>query len=301
MNLESRIQIISIQTFGKRLENLVNEINFNFIVIDEAHHVIAPEYLKVLRKYPNVKILGLTATPFLTKNEEWLGDVFSCRLKGPSVQELLDQNYLVPPVFIQSSVSRGMLGSKAAKCQSEMKMIVSRWKKKFANKKTLAFCIDINHASNLCKEFKLQGIEAQVLTGRLGKEARDRLFEKSRSKELSVLCTVDVVSEGVDTTWIDCILLLRPTLSKSLFIQQVGRGLRLYDGKECFIMLDEVGNVWKHGFVQQYTATESEAETLKVKIYECRNFENCYGLVPTKNERCFICWKKYGQKGASQD
>ena len=103
------------------------------------------------------------------------------------------------------------------------------------------------HARALCQAFLEKGVESKVVDGKTGKLARDFAFAQLENGEISVICSVGVMSEGTDLPFVSCLLCLRNTDSRGMFIQQVGRGLRIHPSKQDCLILDEVGNSWKHG------------------------------------------------------
>ena len=297
---ECSIVIVSIQTFSRRFmrQNKTSEVPpFELIIIDEAHHAMANEYLTLIQLYPSTQVLGLTATPFRLNKGELLGDIFFDRLDGPSIRELILDNYLVPPVFIRSSVSRGTLGRQAARQRSILQSVVTRWVKHYSTKRTLAFCIDVEHANVLAECFREAKVETDVITGKADGVERERIFTRSREGETKVICSIDVVSEGVDTTWIECLMLLRPTDSRSLFIQQVGRGLRPFANKDMCLILDEVGNVFHHGFIDDVVIDASTKK--KTLVFDCAT-TGCMGFVEEKYAKCLVCQRRLSIKTSSR-
>lgn len=107
--------------------------------------------------------------------------------------------------------------------------------------KALAFCVSKEHANYMCQQFLLKGIPSDVLTSD-NRHERQQKQQAIRSGKINVLCVVDIFNEGVDIPEIDTLLFLRPTESLTIFLQQLGRGLRLADGKECCTVLDFIGN-----------------------------------------------------------
>lgn len=312
---QCRIQIISIQTFSKRYLKSTeeNEVlpKFDLIIIDEAHHAMASEYLEVKQRYAksNTRFLGLTATPFRLTKGEMLGDLFQCTVFGPTMRELQTQGYLVPYVTIRSSSSIGQVGRKASQHVDVLTAAVVNWKKRYSSLKTLAFCVNLAHAAKLCDLFEQHGVTAAVLSGKDKAQKRESLFTQSRLKEISVLCTVDVVSEGVDTVWINCLLMLRPTESLGLYIQQLGRGLRPFAGKTQCTVLDEVGNIWDHGFADELDMEMEMKQEVKgtgdklhrLTIYPCQGYR-CRALASKRaNKTCSKCRRNEQQQEEEEE
>lgn len=298
---QCKIQIVSIQTFSTRYlkggGKGEDAPEFDLVIIDEAHHAMASEYVQVHKLYADkARLLGVTATPFRLKRGEMLGDIFSESVFGPTMRQLQEGGFLVPFVSIRSSCSQGQVGRKACQTAEVLTAVVLNWKKRHAALKTLAFCVNLAHASQLCDLFEARGVRAAVMSGKDKPAKRESLFEQSRLGEISVLCTVDVVSEGVDTVWIDCLLMLRPTESLGLYLQQLGRGLRPWgaDKKRCTV-LDEVGNLWDHGFADELdmalemTLDGAEDKLHRLNIYPCQGYQ-CRALASKRrNKTCAAC------------
>jgi hypothetical protein len=130
--------------------------------------------------------------------------------------------------------------------------IVAKWREKAEGKSTIAFCCSQKHAERVTKSFKDEGIAAATYLASTDHDLRAILREKMRVGSLKVLCVVDVLNEGVDLPFIECLLFLRPTESKRVFFQQLGRGLRRFVGKEYCAVIDFIGN-----FQNAYRALEN--------------------------------------------
>ena len=121
--------------------------------------------------------------------------------------------------------------------------IIEKWQEKAEGKPTLAFCCSHNHAERVATSFRDAGITGKPYLSTTGRERRSELRKQFRSGDLKVLCAVDVLNEGIDLPFAECLLFLRPTESKRIFFQQLGRGLRHYVGKERCIVIDFIGNL----------------------------------------------------------
>lgn len=303
---ECRIHIVSIQTFARRQatdafpKSFLS--SFSLVLIDEAHHAMSKQYLSVIDIFSShCKLVGLTATPYRLNKGEVLGDLFQHRLDGPSVSDLISQGFLVPPVVYGSSQATQRISSKAIQTHEILKGTLNNWKQKWSSRKTLVFCIDLTHAQqvlDLCEELD---IKARIIHGKMSSFERASLYDGSEQHEFSMLISVDVVSEGVDTVWIDCLLLLNPTQSLARYTQQIGRGLRIYPDKANCVVLDEVGNVWNFGFITEVKTEEQVVDLMarnqhkstkcrqNVLVAPCKNQSRCTALVPERKARCFMC------------
>jgi superfamily II DNA or RNA helicase len=178
---------------------------------------------------------------------------------GPSVADLIFTGYLspariyAPPVVADLSSVRTRAGDyandQAAAAMDRPTVtgdVIAHYQRLAAGQQTIAFCCNVKHAVSVCDAFKTAGIGAELLLGNT--PDRDQVVADFAAHRTHVLVTVDVVSEGFDVPAASCAILLRPTQSLGLYLQQVGRVLRPAPGKDAAIILDHVGNVLRHGF-----------------------------------------------------
>src|SRR5690554_1691141 len=250
---------VSIQTLNNQLDQLkLTEDYYDYIVIDEVHHIAASSYRAVLEHFSPEILLGLTATPERHDGSDILSDfggVIAAELRLP---EAINRRHLCPFQYFgidddtdlrSISWSRGRYDiaqltnlythnqQRVSKILQSLSEIVTDT----SQMKALAFCVSREHAEYMCKQFLLKGIPSDYLTS---DNSTDRVQKQQaiRSGEIKVLFVVDIFNEGVDIPEVDTLLFLRPTESLTIFLQQLGRGLRLADGKECCTVLDFVGN-----------------------------------------------------------
>jgi len=250
------VQVASVQTLVRRLAT----INWKpcLIIIDEAHHAVAGSWSKILDHWPDALRLGVTATP-CRLDGRGLCDSFDALVEGPSVQMLTSAGYLspaqifAPPIVADLSQLRRRAGD-YAKEQAAAAMttptvtgdVIKHYQRYAGTQQAIAFCCDVNHAVSVRDAFWNAGIGSALLLGDTAD--RDKIVAAFAIGTIRVLVAVDVVSEGFDIPAAGCAILLRPTESVGLYLQQVGRVLRPAPGKDKAIILDHVGNVIKHGF-----------------------------------------------------
>lgn len=245
----------SVQTLGKveHLERFKPQ-HFDYIVIDEFHHAAAPTYHRLLNYFVPAFLLGLTATPDRTDSANILalcdGNlVFERNLFAGITAKLLvpfhyfgifddDVDYQSIP-WRNGRFDPELLANKLA-THGRARHALTTWRLK-AQAKTLAFCISTRHADFMAQYFIQQGVKAAAVYAD-SKLSRGEALEQLASGELQVLFSVDLFNEGVDLPAIDTVMMLRPTESKILFLQQLGRGLRCSDNKEKLVVLDFVAN-----------------------------------------------------------
>jgi superfamily II DNA or RNA helicase len=255
---DAPIQVASVQTLARRLDRIAAQPDL--IVIDEAHHAAANTWDKALTHWPEALRLGVTATP-VRQDGRGLGMVFDRLVLGPSTAELVSGGFLCParlyappPIADLSGLHRraGDYAIDEAAERMDRPTVtgdaISHYQRLAAGQRAIAFCCNVKHAEHVCAAFNHAGVVAATLLGSTDPLRRDATVACFAAGNLQVLVTVDVVSEGFDIPAAGCAILLRPTQSLGLYLQQVGRVLRPAPGKAAAIVLDHVGNVHRHGW-----------------------------------------------------
>ena len=250
---------VSVQTLNNRLKDLkLSPDYYDFIILDEAHHGPASSYRSFLNYFKPKILLGLTATPERMDNENILEDFCNRIAAEIRLPEALNKKLLCPFQYFGITDSIDLTNVKWEKGKYLASELTSLYTKndvrvgeiisnlnKYTNDindvRAIGFCVTIEHAAFMTEKFNLAGLKAEFLTAKNSSE-RDRIREQFRKKEFNYLFVVDIFNEGVDIPEIDTVLFLRPTESLTVFLQQLGRGLRLADGKDCLTVLDFVGN-----------------------------------------------------------
>lgn len=251
------ITFANISTIGKTKylnESYFSKNYFDYIVIDEVHHGTGKNYQKLLNYFEPKFLLGLTATPERMDN----GDIYKiCDYN--IVYECnfivgINNGWLSPFEYfgIYDCVDYSSVPWRSGKYdlkELENALIVEErarliYKKYlyYRKKKSIAFCASVKHAEYMNKFFREKGIRTSVLTGKSTSEKRKREIQQLKDGNIDIIFVVDIFNEGVDIPAIDTVLLLRPTSSYTIFMQQIGRGLRLFEGKSKLRILDFVGN-----------------------------------------------------------
>lgn len=263
-NSELWLQVASVQTLSRRLDKW-SEKAFDFVIVDEAHHVPADSYMKIISAFPQAKILGVTATPYRLSGEGFT-DIFDELIISPSVKEFIDMGVLSKynyySVSPNSEIQREINGIRHFQAgdytEAEMTRVcdndriraqVVETYQKYANgKKGIIYTINKVHNYNLCEDFKEHGIKAVAIDSRTPSEIRTQYINDFKNGIIDIICNVNIFSEGFDCPDIEFIQLARPTQSLSMFLQQVGRGLRISKGKDKCVFLDNVGLYNRFGF-----------------------------------------------------
>lgn len=279
---------VSIQSLNssKLLERTTPDF-YDYIVIDEVHHGAAKSYQKLLEFYKPKVLLGLTATPERMDGAD-ITKYFDKRMAYEMrLPEAIDNKLLCPfqyfgvSDFVDLSKlkwTRGgyetselenvfVLDTEIAKRRAkEIIQNTIKYVDDMDDVKALGFCVSIKHAEFMAEEFNNAGIPSVALTGNSDKELRNDISNKLISGEIKIIFTVDLFNEGVDIPQINTVLFLRPTESLTVFLQQLGRGLRICEGKDCLTVLDFIGQSNKnYNFADKFRAligkTKNSVET----------------------------------------
>lgn len=249
----------SIQTLNNRLENLnLSPQYFDYIVIDECHHLTANSYRGIINYFKPKVLLGLTATPERMDGGDIQEDFHHRIAAEIRLPEALNRKLLCPFQYfgITDSIDLSSVGwVRGRYVASELTNVytandgrvreiinaIEKYTKDISDVRALGFCGSMEHAKFMAEKFLLAGFKADYLTS-ANNQNRDIARSKLLNKEINYLFVVDIFNEGVDIPEIDTVLFLRPTESLTVFLQQLGRGLRLADDKDCLTVLDFVGN-----------------------------------------------------------
>lgn len=246
-------------TLNNRLDTLSLPADYyDYIVVDEVHHVAASSYRKIINHFTPKVLLGLTATPERMDGEDITQDFDGTISAEIRLDDALNKGLLAPFYYygITDSVDYSEVAwDKGHYVASELSHIytyndartavilqsLQRYLTNIRDVRALCFCVDQQHAKYMAAKFTLCGLKADVLTSE-NAQMRTALYRCLKNKDINYLFVVDMFNEGVDIPEVDTILFLRPTESLTVFIQQFGRGLRKAEGKTHVNILDFVGN-----------------------------------------------------------
>lgn len=312
----AKVQIASVQTLVQRLGT--SRQDYDLIIIDEAHHANASTWRKIIDANPRARLLGVTATPCRADGVGLgvsAGGYFDCMVLGPQPQDLMNMGYLVAPKIyapptaldfsdvemVAGDYNKGQILAKVDK-PTITGDAVHHYRKYADGQPCVVFCISVEHAQHVAEQFRLAGYRSEHADGSLPDDERQRRLNGLGNGEVQVLTTCDLISEGTDIPAIACAILLRPTASLGLFLQQVGRALRPSPGKDFAIILDHVGNVRMHGRPQDYrewtlegakrTRRSMKSDAEKIRISQC---PSCYA-VHLPADQCPECGHRYEVK-----
>lgn len=233
--------------------------HFDMVVIDEFHHADAPTYRRIIEHFKPVELLGLTATPERSDGKRVQDEFFEGRIAAElRLWEALDLQLLTPFNYFgigDDTDYSGLNWSRGGYDKSELstlltgndardRLVLRELQRKISNLgeiRALVFCVSVEHARHIKELFQRAGINSDLVLGETQESERQVSISKLTSGDLQAVITVDVFNEGVDIPAVDTLIMLRPTESPVIFLQQLGRGLRLHDNKDVVNVFDFVG------------------------------------------------------------
>ena len=257
--LWKRVQVGSIMSLltDKNYYNVCRQ-KFDYIIVDEAHHSLADTYIRLFGLFPNAKKLGVTATPWRLNHESFLS-LYQYLIVSPQISWFINNNLLSDFDYVsikqdsevQKLVDRSEVVSTGDFSNADLDNMFNNQRIRsklyesylqFANgRKGIIYAINKCHAAKIAELYSSHGVKAMAIDCDTPRDVRQEMITAFKNGEISVLVNVDIFTEGFDCPDVNFIQLARPTKSLSLYLQQVGRGLRIVEGKEKTIILDNVG------------------------------------------------------------
>ncbi|HEU5351728.1 MAG TPA: DEAD/DEAH box helicase family protein [Terracidiphilus sp.] len=279
------VNISTIQLLRHNIAKLRPNV-FDYVIIDEFHHAAAKSYRDVLDRLKPAFLLGMTATPYRSDRQD--------------IAELCDHNILVD-FDLRSGINMGILSpyhyfgcfddidyskvahngirydvkdlERALIIPERDRAIIAKWREHAEGKPTLAFCCSHEHAKRVAASFIREGISAEVYLSHTSVNDRKVVAESLRKGKIRVVCAVDVLNEGADMPFVECLLFLRPTESRRIFFQQLGRGLRKHVGKPLCTVIDFIGrfkNAYRIVEYQGLLPTDSDEHVIPFASIQSR-------------------------------
>ncbi len=243
----------TIQSVAQNLEDFRPD-EFGYLVIDECHHGTAETYKKVMSYFHPNFTLGLTATPERMDGEDLL-EVFRNVAHKLDLKSAVELGTLVPVRCIRISTNIDMRDVRiggfrynaqdlesAIMVPQRNQLIVDVWNEYVKDKPTVIFCASVKHAEEITERFRDSGIEAKCISGKTNSNERKQILEDYEAGRVPVLCACDLLNEGWDSPHTEVLFMARPTMSKTIYMQQLGRGMRKSPGKEFLMVFDFVDN-----------------------------------------------------------
>jgi DNA repair protein RadD len=274
----AQVQVVMVQTLCRRLDALESYPAPTYIFIDEAHHATANQYTQAFSSFPGAKIVGMTATPERADGTG-LGEVFEVLLESVSVNDLIADGYLIRPLYYAAPADLVGLNTRGGDYSPEetylrynkkqlYDQVVEKYRLHGRGYKAICFCVNVPHSKATAEAFNEAEISAAHLDADTSTDERKRILADYASGKYQVLCNVALFTEGFDLPVIGTVILNRPTQSRPLYQQMVGRGGRPTAGfdeettegrlaaiaasdKPRFVVIDLGGNLKEHGYWEQ--------------------------------------------------
>lgn len=294
------IQVASVQTIIRRQLAWKPDLLF----IDEAHRARGQSYLTTLAMCGNPVTIGLTATPCRGDNRGLGGELFQAMVQCPPIKSLINLGYLVPPRLFScpqpdlSGVSkRGgdydleQLNT-AINTSTLIGDLVKHWRKHAAGRQTVAFAVSVSHSLAIRDQFREDGILAEHIDGTTPKDERERILADLASHKIQLVSNCAVLTEGWDCPPTSAIIIARPTLSLSLYLQMAGRVLRTHPGKTDCIILDHAGCYNRHGHIladREWTLEDDKKTAASKSLPSTDNYKVCPECSETSPLAATLC------------
>lgn len=263
----------SIQSVALNIERF-KENDFAYIIIDEAHHASAETYQKVLAYFKPEFTLGLTATPERSDDKNIL-EIFKNTAHKLDIQTAVEIGELVPVRCIRIHTNIDLTKVRFNSVQYNIRdleskifvperntLIVDTFLNYVPTKRTVIFCASVRHAEQIASMIRERGVEAYAVSGTMKSSERKEFLSRFAKGEIKALCACDLLNEGWDCPETEVLFMARPTMSKVLYTQQLGRGMRLAEGKDSLLVFDFVDNA------SQYNMPFSIHRLFKLKEYQ---------------------------------
>ena len=243
----------TVQSISKDLEKF-SPMDFDYLIVDECHHAAANTYQKIFTYFHPKFILGLTATPERSDGEDML-ELFQNVAHKMDLKTAVERGVLVPIrcIRVKTNIDLTDVRINGIKYNSQdlesklfiperNQLIVDTYLKYVNGKKTVIFCASVDHAAEIAKLLRDNGVKAEAVSGRDRVEFREKILKDYETGSTNVLCACDLLNEGWDSPHTTVLFMARPTMSKTIYLQQLGRGTRRCPGKEDLLVVDFVDN-----------------------------------------------------------
>lgn len=301
--IDKNIIFASIQS----LRNCYNEFKpsfFDYVIVDEFHHSMSDSYLKILSYFNPKFLLGLTATPKRMDGKDILSLCDYNVVDEIGIKEALEEDLIVPFHYFgvnDYTINYDNIPYKNGKYNEKILLEnlllntrtdyivekISKFGFDGDELSAVAFCQNIEHAFFMKEEFSKKGYKSAVITANTSSNERSEILKKFKNKKIEILCVVDILNEGIDIPTINLLLFLRPTMSSTIFIQQIGRGLRKAKNKDFVTIIDFIGNHKKDYLLINYFSSEVDnKDTLFTKKEKIINeIKNQFSNIP---KSCYV-------------
>ena len=252
-DMSQTVIFATVQSISKDLEKF-SSTDFDYLIVDECHHAAANTYQKIFTYFHPKFILGLTATPERSDGEDML-ELFQNVAHKMDLKTAVERGVLVPIrcIRVKTNIDLTDVRINGIKYNSQdlesklfiperNQLIVDTYLKYVNGKKTVIFCASVDHAAEIAKLLRDNGVKAEAVSGRDRVEVREKILKDYETGSTNVLCACDLLNEGWDSPHTTVLFMARPTMSKTIYLQQLGRGTRRCPGKEDLLVVDFVDN-----------------------------------------------------------
>lgn len=308
----SRCYVGMVQTVTRRLDKITPP---QLILCDESHHSLAKSYKRIFERFPEASLVGFTATPCRLSGKG-MGEVYQDLILGPKIDWLIDNKYLAPfdyyaPTLIDvdklKRASTGDFSSKsmddAVKVRVIFGDILKTYKRIAENTKTIVYTHNVQSSIDAAAAFNAAGYPAEQVDGKTSVEKRERAMNNFRTGKTLILVNAELYGEGVDVPDCQTVIMLRPTDSLTLFIQQSMRGMRYQPGKRA-VIIDHVANAYRFGLPdadRKWSLADRPAKTKKAGKSDgpaIKSCPQCYGVVAAQVKQCPLCGYMFKADGS---
>ena len=250
---DSFVVCASIQSVIRNLDQFKPD-DFDYLIIDECHHASAKSYTAILTYFRPKFTLGLTATPERTDGADLL-EIFQTVAHKLDIREAVETGVLCPVRCIRVKTNIDMSDvringfrynaldlEQTIMIPDRNKLIVDTYMEYVQGKSTVIFCTSVNHANTIAEMLRERGVKAEAVSGGTNSAVRKQILKQYAEKEIQVLCACDLLNEGWDSPITEVLFMARPTMSKVIYMQQLGRGMRTHEGKDFLMVFDFVDN-----------------------------------------------------------
>lgn len=252
-DMQAQVIFATVQSISKSLIEFSPEA-FDYIIVDECHHAAAKTYSQIFSYFKPKFILGLSATPERSDGEDML-ELFQNVAHKMDLKTAVEKGILAPVRCIRIKTDIDLTdvrinGIKYNSQDLESKLFIPERNQLLADtyvnyvngKKTVIFCASVNHAAEVAKLLRAQGVIAESISGHDKVDTRNKILNDYENGSINVLCACDLLNEGWDSPHTEVLFMARPTMSKTIYMQQLGRGTRKCEGKEDLLVFDFVDN-----------------------------------------------------------
>jgi superfamily II DNA or RNA helicase len=300
----SHCTIMTVGKVANRLEILPKP---NLIIVDESQHSRAKTYQKIFNYYSDVPRLGFTGSPWRLSGKGFK-DIYSVMVQGPTTKWLIEHHKLAPFTVYgyqlgdAELLKRGSTGDYTGKSMDEFSKsiihgdIVKSWLKFAKNRKTIVYCHSVNFSKEVAQAFRNAGINAVHADAKTPESKRDKIMADFKKGKIKILCNVELYGEGVDVPDCSCVVLLRPTESLVIYLQQSMRCMRYQPDKHA-VIIDQVGNFEKFGLpdTDYHWSLEDRAkhphkdEGVTADGPAIKTCPECFAVIEAENVTCPLC------------